>query len=175
MDIIYRASDAFMADVRRDLVRAHPFAEERVGFISVKCAETNGGLLLLAENYFPVADSDYVYAPSVGAMMGQEAIRKALDIALLHSVGMIHVHMHLFPGRLWFSPVDLREQVKFIPDFFKVRRNMPHGAIVLSPFTCAGRVWLEPNRVERIDEFNTVGTRVRVSKSANDGSVDFYA
>ncbi len=107
--------------------------------------------------------------------MGQEALRKALEIALLNPVGMFHVHMHLFPGRLWFSRIDLREQLQFVPDFFKVRPNMPHGALVLSPQTAAGRAWLAVSRIERIAEFNTMGSRVQVSRSADDGSVDFYA
>jgi len=174
MTIIYRSTDQLMAEVRRDLVRKHPFAEERVGFISVKAAQTQDGLLLIADNYFPVADNDYLYDDTVGAMMGAEALRKALNIALLNQVGIIHVHMHLYPGRLWFSRTDLREQLKFVPDFFKVRRNMPHGAMVLSPFTAAGRMWLAPDIIERIAEFNTVGSHLKVSRSADDGSADFY-
>jgi|SRR6185312_1940276 len=175
MNIIYRATEELMQRVRHDLVRKHPFAEERVGFISVKAAKTEKGILLLADNYFPVADSDYLYDNSVGAMMGPEAIRKALNIALLNPVGIIHVHMHFYPGRLWFSRTDLREQLKFVPDFFKVRRDMPHGAMVLSPHTAAGRVWLSQDLIEPIAEFNIVGSQLRISRSATDGSVDFYA
>jgi len=174
MKIIYRATDQFMATVRRDLVRKHPFAEERVGFISVKAAQTGEGLLLLAENYYPVEDNDYLYDTNVGAMMGPDAIRKALNIALLNPVGIVHVHMHFYPGRLWFSRTDLREQLKFVPDFFKVRRDMPHGAMVLSPYTAAGRMWLSPDTIEPISEFDTSGSHVRISRSAADGSVDFY-
>lgn len=174
MNITYRATGEFMARVRKDLVRAHPFAHERVGFITVRAAQAGEGLVLLADNYYPVADNDYLFDRSVGAMMGQEALRKALEIALLHPVGVFHVHMHLFPGRLWFSHTDLQEQLRFVPDFFKVRSNMPHGALVLSPYTAAGRAWLAPNRIERITEFNTMGAQVKVSRSANDGSVDFY-
>ena len=94
---------------------------------------------------------------------------------MLNPVGVFHVHMHEFPGRLWFSRVDLREQLKYVPDFFKVRPGMPHGAIVLSPHSAAGRVWLGPEEIVHIDEFNVVGARMKITRSSNDGSTDFYA
>ena len=158
-------------------MRPHPFAAERVGFVSVRATGIESGtdktLLLLAQNYYPVADHDYMRDHSVGAMIGQEALRKALEIGLMNPVGMFHVHMHVFPGRLWFSGTDLREQVRFVPDFFSVRRTMPHGALVLSPENGAGRVWLAPNVVHPISEFNTMGASARFSRSANDGSADY--
>ena len=175
MSLIFKAPEQFMTRVRADLSRPHAFAHERVGFISVRAASARDGLVLFAQDYFPVADKEYVRDNSVGAMIGQEAMRKALEIALLQPVGMFHVHQHLFAGRLWFSHVDLREQARFVPDFFKVRASMPHGAIVLSSTAAAGRVWLAPDHIEHLDEFNTVGTKVDVSRAAADGSIDFYA
>lgn len=174
MRTIFRATDQFMDSVRRDLQRPHRFAHERVGFITVKAAETSDTLLLLAEGYHPVEDDDYIKDNTVGAMMGQEAIRKALNLALLKRVGVFHVHMHFLPGRLWFSGIDLREQLKFVPDFFKVQSKLPHGALVLSPSSAAGRVWLSPTNIVPITEFNAVGTQVRAHYSAKDGSTDFY-
>jgi hypothetical protein len=174
MSIIFRATADFMTSVRNDLGRPHPFADERVGFITVRAALAGQTLILLAQDYHPVADDDYLRDSSVGAMMGQEALRKALEIALLNPVGIFHVHIHLFPGPLWFSHTDLREQLRFVPDFFKVRPTMPHGALVLSPQATAGRAWLNADKIERIAEFNSIGARVQVSRSAGDGSADFY-
>jgi len=159
---IFRATSRFLLEARRDLVRPHGFAAERVGFISVRAAATPSALLLLAEGYHPVADEDYVNDATVGAMMGQHAIRKALDIALLRGLGMFHVHMHDHAGRPGFSRIDLREQLKFVPDFFKVRREMPHGAVVLSRDMAAGRVWFQPASVSAISEFDAVGPRMIV-------------
>lgn len=175
MTIIFRATEEFLTQVRADLARPHPFAEERVGFITARAAQGLDHMVLLAQDYHPVADADYLDDPSVGAMIGQEALRKALEIALLNPVGIFHVHMHMMPGPPWFSRVDLREQQRFVPDFFKVRREMPHGAIVLTPGLAAGRVWLAPDEVVRISEFNIVGGRMRITRSSRDGSVDFYA
>lgn len=177
MTVLFRTTADFMVRVRSDLLRRHPFAHERVGFITVRAAQGRERLVLLANEYYPVADEDYLRDPSVGAMIGQEALRKALEIALLNPVGVFHVHMHDLPSRrrLWFSPVDLREQAKFVPDFFKVRRDMPHGAVVLSPHSAAGRAWIAPSEVVNIAEFNETGERLRIKRSSKDGSTDFYA
>lgn len=175
MNIVFRATDIFMAGVRADLVRAHAFAHERVGFISVRAAQGAGALTLVAESYYPVADGDYIPDHTVGAMVGQEGFRKALEIALLKRVGIFHVHMHTLPARLWFSTIDLREQLRFVPDFFKVRKEMPHGAIVLSPTSAAGRAWVSPAKIVPIAEFNVVGARAKIIRASGDGSVDFYA
>ncbi len=160
-----------MADVRHDLRRPHAFAAERVGFVSVRAAYAGEDLLLLAQDYHPVADADYLQDDSVGAMVGQEGLRKALEIALLHPVGVFHVHEHFFPGRVWFSHTDLREQHSFVPDFFKVRANMPHGAVVLGPQQAAGRVWLAPTKVQSITEFNEIGMRLTFWRPEVDGSI----
>lgn len=173
--VIFRATHEFFSRVRRDLMRPHTFAHERVGFITVRAARANKNLVLVAENYYPVDDADYVRDASVGAMIGPEALRKALEMALLQRVGVFHVHMHGLSQRLWFSGIDLREQRKFIPDFFTVCEQMPHGAIVLNAKCAAGRVWLSPDEVEHIDEFNEVGPRMIVTRAHADGSADFYA
>jgi hypothetical protein len=159
MRTIFRATSDFLDGVRQDLERPHAFAAERVGFISVRAANAGENLLLLAHEYHPVDDGDYVNDQSVGAMMGQEAVRKALNIALLQSVGMIHVHMHGHRGLPGFSTIDLSEQLYFVPDFFKVRKGMPHGAVVLSHDKAAGRIWLNPKAISDIHEFNIIGWR----------------
>ena len=172
MQILFRANQSFMCEVREDLMRPHEFAEERVGFIAVRVAQGLNIFVLLAESYHPVSDADYLRDPSVGAMLGSEAIRKALEIALFHPVGIIHVHMHFHSGEPRFSRTDLREQPKFVPDFFKVRRTMPHGALVLSEDAAYGRVWLSSDQIVEIAEFNTVGKTldIKMKSEANNWS-----
>jgi hypothetical protein len=174
MKIVFRATETFIAGVRSDLMRPHAFAHERVGFISVMAAMGLDHLVVMARSYHPVADADYSRNNMVGAMMGQEAIRKALEVALLNRVGMFHVHMHTLPMRLWFSPLDLKEYPKFVPDFFKLRPELPHGAIVLSPHSGAGLTWLGPQQVLALTEFHVVGARTKITRAAADGSTDFF-
>jgi hypothetical protein len=175
MTILFRATEAFMASVRCDLMRRHAFAHERIGFITTRAAAGKDHLVVLAEDYHPVADEDYVCDPTVGARIGQEGLRKALNLALLNPVGVVHVHMHLLPSeRLWFSEIDRTEMRNFMPDFFKVGPKMPHGAIVLSPRSAAGVVWTAPSAAEPIGEFNFVGSQMKVIRAARDGSTDYF-
>ena len=110
---------------------ARRFAAERVGFLVCRAGRlTDGGLVILATGYDPVSDEDYVDDPSVGAMMGPAAIRKALERAYnggAEDLSLFHVHMHGHRGRTGFSEVDDRESRKFVPDFFNVAPAMPHG------------------------------------------------
>jgi hypothetical protein len=162
MRILFRATEIFMKEVRADLQRPHEFADERVGFIAVRAAQGLHGLVLLAETYHPVIDEDYLRDPSVGAMLGSDALRKALEFALLRPVGIFHVHRHFHSAEPRFSRIDLREQLKFVPDFFKVRRTMPHGTIVLSDDMGYGHVWLSSDHVIEIAEFNFIGKTIDI-------------
>jgi hypothetical protein len=174
MNILFRATNDFMDAVRQDLHRPHKIAFERIGFITVRAAQANDRVMLLAEDYHPVADEDYVNDPTVGARIGQEALRKALNLALLQSVGIFHVHMHMIPSRRhWFSRVDLTEMAQFVPDFFSVCSTMPHGAIVLSPRSAAGLAWTTRDKVLPIGEFNFIGPQVQIIHAAEDGSTDY--
>jgi hypothetical protein len=139
----FRITGALLATVRIDLARPHPFAHERVGFISAGLSAAGDDIIVTAREYRPVADDDYLRDSSVGAMMGPDAIRKALQWAMDSGAALFHVHTHGGRGVPGFSDIDLRENAKFVPDFFKVAPQMPHGAIVLSGNAARGHIWLE--------------------------------
>lgn len=142
MKVVFKIARVLLHSVRSDLARPHPFAWERVGFLAgYPGVMGNGEIVILAQSYHPVADTDYVEADSVGAMMGAGAIRKALQIALSSRVSMFHVHMHEHVGRPRFSGVDLRESAVFMPDFWHVCSSHPHGALVLSRDSATGLCW----------------------------------
>jgi hypothetical protein len=95
-------------------------------------------------------------------MMGPDAIRKALEWAMQAGHALFHVHTHGGRGIPGFSDVDLRENAKFIPDFFKVAPQCAHGALVLSDSAARGQVWLGRNgRPQSIGSFAEVGASVR--------------
>lgn len=165
MKNIFRAPSPLLHAVRNDLHRAHPFAAERVGFLSCRTAATDDGLLVIAASYHPVADEDYIDDLSVGAMMGPAAIRKALQISLTSGASMFHIHMHEHRGLPRFSPTDLRENAKFVPDFFNVSPRVPHGAIVLSYDEMIGLCWLsKQSRPQAISLCSSVGAPIRNSR-----------
>lgn len=146
MTIRFKITRTLLQTIRQDLARAHPFAFERVGFISAGLSSSADDLWVLARNYRPVADDDYLEDHSVGAMMGPEAIRKALQWSMKEGVAMFHVHTHCGRGQPGFSGTDLREQAKFVPNFFQMTPKCPHGALVLSNNQAYGHIWLNGDK-----------------------------
>jgi len=163
MIVQFKIQSSLLDNVHADLSRPHPFAFERVGFLScgVGASDPNN-VVILAMDYHEVADLDYVASKNVGALMGSGAIRKALQFAFNNKVCMFHVHRHEHNGTPSFSKVDLSESAKFVPDFWKVRPEMPHGVIVLSHNKASGLCWYPgSSRVIPIREFSSVGIPVR--------------
>lgn len=162
MRIRFKITDGLLCAIRNDLRRSHPFAHERVGFIAAGLSAWDKGLLVLACEYRPVADEEYLDDPTVGAMMGPEAIRNALQWALRGRWAMFHVHAHAGSGVPRFSAIDLRENARFVPDFFKVAPECAHGAIVLSDTAANGLVWLGRSEAAvPISSFVSVGASLR--------------
>lgn len=158
----FKITSVLLASIRRDLERPHPFAYERVGFLSAGLGAAGNNLLILAREYRPLTDSEYLQDSSVGAMMGPEAIRKALQWAMQSGEAMFHVHTHGGYGLPSFSAIDSRENAKFVPDFFKVAPQSVHGAIVFSRNAAKGQLWFDSNDTyEFIQEFYEVGIPIR--------------
>jgi proteasome lid subunit RPN8/RPN11 len=155
----FKITRTLLVKVLDDLRRPHPFAAERVGFLSCRVGGLKpSGWAVLAHDFHSVADDDYLNDRGVGAMMGPAAIRKAMQVGLSNEVCMFHVHIHGHRGRPWFSGIDLRETAKFVPDFWHVRPHMVHGAIVLSLNSMSGLCW-HPHASAplRFSEFSIVG------------------
>lgn len=162
MNIRFRITTQLLAAIRADLARPHSFAMERVGFISTGMAASHDGLVLLGQEYRPVADEDYVRDDTVPVMMGPAAIRKAMQWALTDRIGIFHVHTHGGTGIPTFSRVDLRESARFVPSFLNVAPQRAHGAIVLSADAARGQVWLSREGAPGcISEFVEVGVNNR--------------
>jgi hypothetical protein len=162
MRVVFKITRALLSTIRIDLGRPHPFAHERVGFISAGLASSGDDVLALAHSYRPVLDNDYLRDPTIGAMMGADAIRNAMQWAMDGGGALFHVHTHGGRGVPEFSGVDVRENAKFVPDFFKVAPQCPHGALVLSDNAAKGTVWLERKGSPRlIDVFVEVGMPLR--------------
>ena len=131
-----------LEEIHADLSRPHPFAAERVGFISCKIAAIDtSGVAVLAQTYLPPADDHYEDDPSVGAMLNGAAFRAALQHSYRSRTAIFHVHRHEHRGRPRFSDVDMSEAKRFVPDFWKVQPSFPHGALVLSHDRMHGACW----------------------------------
>lgn len=171
MRVTFKITRQLFSALVADLLRPHAFAAERVGWLRSRVGnDASGGVLLLAYDYHPVADEDYVNDASVGAMMGSAAIRKALQLALNDNVCMVHVHLHDHRGRPRFSRTDAREAAKFVPDLWHVRPELPHSAIVFSRDSVYGRCWYPGGRVFEITDAVIVGAPMAQTKAEQDGA-----
>lgn len=159
MNVTIRIPSTLLTAIRRDLDRPHPHAWERVGFLAAAATASPQDLLLLVRGYQPVDDDDYVRTKDVGAEIGSEAFRKALQWAYRPKSALLHIHTHHGRGRPSFSRVDLRSGAKFVPSFFTTLPAMPHGMVVLSGDSADGLVWLSEGRgPQPIGAFTRVGT-----------------
>ena len=160
MNIHLRLPRGLLTRIHEDLSRSHAFAAERVGFLC--CGVTvlhDADLLLLGQDWHPVADEDYVEHPRVGACIGGGAFRKIFQIAYREPVTILHVHRHDHRGKPGFSLTDDRSMREFVPGFFNACQSRPHGALVLSHDSAIGAVWLKGDgRPRQLNSVQIVGT-----------------
>ena len=148
--------------IRVDLRRSHPYAHERVGFLGAGVSLSGSRCTLLAHSYQSVPDAEYMDDPSVGAMLGPDAMFNAVAWAHETKLALFHIHEHGGTGIPRFSGVDIREAKKFVPDFFKFRPECPHGTLVLSNDAAFGHIWLgRQDGPITIDRFTIVGPRIQ--------------
>lgn len=167
MKIRFKITSALLTTIRTDLRRPHTFAHERVAFIAAGLAAAHDELLILAREYRPVRDDEYLPDPRVGAMMSAEAIRRARQWAMDGRAAIFHVHTHGGHGVPGFSGVDIRENAKFVPNFVSVAPQCVHGAIVLSDTAAYGQVWLNRTSPKPfIAAFSEVGIPIRSWRTA---------
>lgn len=162
MKVTIRIASSVLDAMRADLARPHAHAWERVGFLTAGATLSADALLLLVRGYRPVDDDDYNWVPGVGAEIGPDAMRKALQWAYRPRSTLLHVHTHHGRGRPAFSGVDLTSGTLFVPSFFTTVPRMAQGMIVLSDDAATGLLWLADDRPPvTIHDFMQVGARYR--------------
>jgi len=145
MTISFHITKKTLAIIHDDLSRSHPFALERVGFITCSPkVDKENNLVLFVNAYHPVKDEHYIDDPNYGALIGADAIRMALELSYNQNASIIHIHRHEHKGRPKFSRTDNQESNKFIPSFINIKPLLPHATVVLSYDSMTGRCWL-PN------------------------------
>lgn len=157
-----RSSSLLWQRIHRDLDRPHEFAVERVGFLFCRKARGSEGVGLIAAEYRAVKDSHYLQCLEMGALVGADGIREAMQHAYHDQYSVMHVHRHEHTGKPWFSVVDVEENNKLIPTFWNVAPSVPHGALLLSIDRARALVWDDPNsrRAHCIETITTIGQRI---------------
>lgn len=125
--------------MQSDLERQHPFAFERVGFAFGRQAAIAGDAMsVILTDYEPVPDAYYVEDHHVGARIGGDAIRSAMQRAMRDEVSVFHVHAHFGPFEPGFSTTDLEGYTRLLPSLATVAPRQCHGALLLTPGPAIG-------------------------------------
>lgn len=158
--LIFKITAPLLRTIRHDLQRPHEHAAERVGFITCKPARLGqDGFIIIATGYMAVRDDHYIESDMMGAVIGADAFRSAMQLALAHHVSIVHVHIHNHTGIPRFSGIDRRETEKFVPTFWNVAPQHPHGAIVLSRDAMYGKCWIPGSQAHsEFDELISTGS-----------------
>jgi hypothetical protein len=162
MKVRLKIPNQMLAEIRADLRRPHAFAYEGVGFMTAGAVQAGDRIILLARQYQPVADEDYV-ASRRGVVIGSAAMRKGVQLAYQPRSALIHIHEHGHRGQPEFSGIDLASGREFVPGFFHTVPTMPHGMVVLSEDSATGMVWLNGEEGgSYIEEFIGVGAPYQI-------------
>lgn len=160
MNAIFKTTASLLRSVERDLARPHPFAAERVGFLTASAGRTPDGVILLATGYISVPDDGYEDSYDAAAVINETTIRNALQTVYTERVGIVHIHLHEHRGRPAFSLTDETETGRFMPPFANVRPEQPHAAVIRSRDHFVGRCWMNAT-VLPITRFVIVGDHLR--------------
>jgi len=126
-----------------DLRRPHPFAAERVGFLYTRSTKLDDStVLVIATEYVPVADVDYIKDHSVGAKIGSTAIRVAMQRMFEAKGGCFHVHLHDHRGKPSPSYTDQQSLPGVVESLGNISAGQAVGLLILGEdnFYCQVRV-----------------------------------
>lgn len=162
MKVHFKITDALFQRVLTDLRRPHSFAFERVGFITCRIGGTSDGVVLIARGFNSVASEHYVENPAIGAEINGDAVRLALQHAYARPDVMMFVHEHSHAGPTWPSRVDAQCWNAMMPNFWNVRPELPHGAIIFTHDHGMGQLWVPGQTAPvLIDRFSIIGSTLR--------------
>lgn len=129
--------------IRGDLERPHSVASERVGFLACRVGQASEGeLLILAKDYIPVDDVDYIADWAVGARIKGSAIRDGMQHVLDTGDSLLHVHIHGGRGVPSLSSTDKHHIRRIVQSFSSVGLRTPHGILLLSEDMANAWIWL---------------------------------
>ncbi|HSD08862.1 hypothetical protein [Flavobacterium sp.] len=123
----FRIPEELHKKMLSDLKRPHPFAYERVGFLFAKTVKLSSDVtLVIAIDYLPVNDNDYINDEEVGAKINSNAIRVAMQGVFEKDCGCFHVHLHDHSGR----PSPSFTDAKSLPGIVKSLNNIAQNILM---------------------------------------------
>jgi hypothetical protein len=154
-------------EIIQDLVKPHPFAAERVGFVLGRMVSLeNEGKQILLIGYYSIPDEHYIDDPTVGARIGSQAMAWAMAAAHQGRAareGVFHIHLHDNEVPTGISRTDRADLPKLMPGFQSVSREAAHGILILSRNHGSGWVWLPGNNeAYNADSIQIIGAPVSI-------------
>lgn len=132
-NIRFRIPKIIHQQMLEDLNRKHPFAYERVGFLFTTSKKLDANTtIILAKEYCPVDDLDYIKDKSVGAKIGTDAIRKSMQKLFNQKGGCFHVHQHSHSGKPHPSLIDKKSLPAIADSFSNIAKDQANGILILS-------------------------------------------
>jgi hypothetical protein len=149
------------------LQEPHPFAGERICFCHITAGNRgHEGELVLVTDHWSVPDGQYIDDPRSGARINSTAIQSAMQRILDTGRGVLHVHLHDFPGMPEFSRMDRAEIPRLVESFRHMNPNVPHGMLVLSPDSARASVVMAGGQaLQHVNQFSVVGWPTTVIKA----------
>lgn len=132
--ITFKIPKLLAQEIKNDLMRSHPFAFERVGFVFTRLNPSQDGKnqIILATAYEPVPDEDYINDPDVGARINSTAIRRVMQRVLTTGEGAFHVHIHDHDDEPSLSYTDKKELRPMMQSIRNAAPQSAHGLLVFS-------------------------------------------
>jgi len=141
-----------------DLARPHAFAAERVGFLFAFASGLDTDRpLILARDYVPVKEDEYIRDMRVGARIDANAIRGVRQRIIGQQESAFHVHAHIGRGMPRLSRTDIAQLPPVVQSFCTTCPTKPHGLIVLSDDSIASFIWMPGMRANIAGEVVVVG------------------
>jgi hypothetical protein len=152
--------------MRADLNRLHPFANERVGFVFARKNITEDSITLYATGYHSLPDIQYINDPDVGARINSAALRSVMERAYSSKECILHVHLHNHSGPPRFSKVDRIGYNQMIPSFHNIGGCAVHGAMIFSLNNAAGLIWTsKTSSPVSVNKLSIVGYPLEIQKT----------
>jgi hypothetical protein len=146
-NVIVRIPGRLHIGMLNDLRRSHPFAFERVGFLFTRTKMlADGSVLLLAVEYVPIEDEDYIEDNTVGAKIGSVAIRKAMQHCYDLGAGCFHVHLHDHRAKPSPSHTDNKSLPRLVKSFMNITDQQANGILILSEDSAFSMIQLPGTR-----------------------------
>lgn len=165
IDITFKIPKFLKEKIDLDLSRKHSHAYERVGFILTKTYKTDNNLIVLAYDYEPVGDENYIVDEEVGAKINSKAIKRSLEIANSKNCGVFHVHKHEHTDK----PIESKSDIDGIRPLIKSVSNInkeAFGYVILSQDSALCKVIIG-NEFTEVNTYSEVGYPMNFSFSEN--------